>query len=678
MSSIIRNGSAQAFLNGVNDQSVPPLVQLPIGTPIHLPLSFSFAPEGPENEAHVVSGDSMFKLYGLDITDATSPYATINTPFIDMFNKNANEQMIHRLVPDDAALSTLRLYVETVVVDDAPIYERGADGAILLDAQGVPKTTGTGDGIKAVWRIAVITDEFGGFGKGSVIDGTLVGKAGVTSKIYPVLDIPASARGVSYDNYGIRLECLNELSATPVSKEMVESVGARLYAIQLVSREDAFSTATPIRTLDGAAAVNFSFMRNAYYKPLRLDLDYRKVLMKSYRNINPKPGYTPVHGPIREFFLYDNNLATVQGQFKVALKDLVKAPMIDIFTGLDNEGISYDGVVIDDGTEGGEALTLRNSHWLADGSDGTMDNATFDTLVRREMDLFGEGSVNYLNVLRYPCRFIWDAGYTVDTKAALTNFMGRRKDTVCLLSTHVFDQGVNDIATENSMKIALQGMLLNHPESVKFATSALRGMVVGHSMLLNDSQYDERVPALYSLANLTSLYAGAGEGTFKSQYRFSRGELARITEGADLNLTYKPRSTYESDWDTGLINIQSYDQYSYFFPALYTVYPNDRSILNGYIVAVVCADLEFLATQTWAEMSGASDLSDGQLVEMLNRKIVQKTNGRYDGVVQVVPNAYFTDSDKSNGYSVTVDINLYGNVIKTVHKYTIVAHRQEG
>lgn len=678
MSSIIRNGSPQAFLNGVNDQSVPPLVLEPIGTPIHLPLSFSFAPEGPENEAHVVSGDSMFKLYGLDITDVTSPYATINTPFIELFNRNANEQMIHRLVPDDAELATLRLYAEMVVVDDAPVYERGDDGQILVDSEGNRKVTGTGDGIKVVWRVATITDEFGAFGKGAIIDGTLVGKAGATSKLYPVIDIPASARGKTYDDYGIRLECLNEESATPVSSDMVESVGARIYSIQLVEREDAFSTATPIKTLDGGAAVNFSFMKNAYYKPLRQDFDFRKVLMKSFRNINPLPGYTPVHGPIRDFHLYDTNLTTIQTAFRTALADAVEVDMIDVFTGLDLEGNAYDNVVIDDGTEGGEQLTLKNSHWLADGSDGTMDNATFDTLVRREMANFGEGSVNYFNMLRYPCRFIWDAGYSVDTKAELANFMGRRKDTVCLLTTHIWDQGVNDIATENSMKIALQGILLNHPESVKFATSALRGMVVGHSMLLNDSQYDERVPALYSLANLTSLYAGAANGAFKSAYRFSRGELARITEGSDLNLTYKPRSTYESDWDAGLINIQSYDQYSYFFPALYTVYPNDRSILNGYIVAIVCAHLEYLATQTWAEMSGASDLTDGQLVEMLNRKIIEKTNGIFDGVVQVVPNAYFTDADKSNGYSVTVDINLYGNVIKTVHKYTIVAHRQEG
>jgi hypothetical protein len=56
--------------------------------------------------------------------------------------------------------------------------------------------------------------------------------------------------------------------------------------------------------------------------------------------------------------------------------------------------------------------------------------------------------------------------------------------------------------------------------------------------------------------------------------------------------------------------------------------------------------------------------------------ITEKTEGKYDGVVDIVPDAYFTANDISNGYSITVDVHLYGQVIKTVNKYTIVAHRR--
>ncbi len=674
---IIRNGAPQAALSGTKDVSVPELVQSLIGSPIHLPLSFTFSEEGPEGESHVVSGDSMFKLYGLDITDTTSKYATINTPYIELFNANANEQMIQRLVPDDATQATLRLYAEVVAISDAPIYERAADNSIQYDGNGDPIQTGTGPGIKVVWRVGAIDPVFGDFGVGTTFDGTLTGSDGATSKLYPIIDLPAAARGSKYCNYGIRLACLNEVTSMPVASELVESVGARIFSLQMVEREDSLSTATVISTLDGGSTVNFSFMKDAYYKALRKDYDYKKILLKSYRNVTPSAGYAPIHGSISDFFVYESNLTLLQGLFKAALNDAVELDMIDIFTGLDNEGNMYDSVVVDAGTEGGEVLTMTNAHWLDGGTDGTMSNDTFDALVRREMNIFGEGDVNYLNVLRYPCRFLWDAGYTVDTKIALANFMGRRKDTICVLNTHVYNQGTNDIATENSMKIALQAILHNYPDSSEYGTVAFRGMVVGHSMTLIDHAYTDRVPVSYSLANMTSLYAGASDPGFKSTYRFSRGELAKITEGTDLNLTYKPRTTYESDWDAGLINVMSYDQYTYFFPALYTVYTEDRSILNGYIIAIIVADLNYIATQTWAQMSGASDLSNGQITTMINNKIITATNGRYDGVAQVEPNAYFTAEDVSNGYSVTVDINLYGNVLNTVHKYTIKAYRQE-
>jgi len=675
--SIVKNGTPQSVNYGVDDQSVPDLVPVAAGKPIHLPLCFTFSPKGDPSQAYVVSGDQAETMYG-DIFDVKSDYTTFNTPFIKMFNEAANEMLVQRVVPTDAKSASLRLYAE-VVTATVPIYERSIDNSIVYGSDGLPKTTGTKDGIKIVWRFGTFGETAGEFKQGKTFDGTLTGIDNKVSTIYPIMDFAAPYVGGKVNDFGIRLWCPNSKSTNALNPDIVDEVKARIMTIQFVDLLTEGTTPSITRTLDGATDASFSFMSGAYYESMRLDLDIDEVILPSYRNMNPDAGYAPTLGPISDLHVYDANLEAVLklAQAAIADADLTNHHMVDIFTGLDVYGNAYNGLTVDDGTEGGELLTDTHVHYLSGGSDGTMTNETFDLLVRNEMLQFGEGSVNYWNVLKYPSSALWDAGYSTDTKDALTNYIATLKNTNVFLCTHVWDQGSNSMQVEESMKVALAAMLRAHPESSKYGTPAMRGHVIGHSMLLNNSQYRERVPVSYSLARMIAKYSGAGDGYFKSQYKFSRGELAVITDGYDINLTYKPFTTYMSDWDNGLVSVRSFDQYQYHFPALYTVYDEDRSICNNMLVAIIIADLEYLTIQTWSEMSGVSDMTDAQIVKMVNAKLIAKTTGRYDGVVTIVPNAYFTEADKSNGYSITVDIDLYGAVMKTVFKQTIIAHRYE-
>ena len=680
MNTIITNGSPQGVLYGIDDQSVPPLVPSPVQTAIHIPMIFGYASKGPTNDAFLVSGDSLFSLYGKDVIDLKGPYATFNTPFLKMFNEAANTIMFQRIVGDDAKSASLRDYME-VIKTKVPNYLRNPDGSVQIDENGDMKTDGEIDGIKIVHRVGNFTEEHD-FKNGAIVDGGNNNTDGTPSKVYPMWDMPAPWVGVRANTHGYRLSCLNKKTTTPVNPDMVSATKSRIFELQFVEQTEPGVSPTIIRGLSGQTAVTFSMKEEAYYAPLRLDLGLDDVVIPSYRNLQPEAGLMPEYGPVEAFYVYRENLEAVLNEIKAVIdptgtliSDIYE---IDFLTGLDLDGNPYNGLVVDNGELGGETFSAKHTHYLDGGSDGTLGNDMYDTLVRKEMDAFGEGTVNYFNVLKYPVTWLWDTGFTTDTKESLCNFMGRLKHTNVVLSTHVYNQPVNTQAIEDSMKIALSGFLRAHPESTKYGTGAVRGHVHGHSFKLNDSAYKEYVPASYALAKKTAIFAGAMDGKLKPEYKFTRGELAIVTEGSDVNLTYKPQTVYSSDWEQGLINIRSYDQHRFFYPALYSVYMNDRSILKGYFNAMIAADLELIALRVWAEMSGASDMTNEQIVKNINAKITEKVAGKYAGMVRIEPDAYFSPEDIANGYSVSININMYGNVPNTVHKYTIVAHRQEG
>lgn len=676
---IPRNGAPQAVYYKTDDQSVLPLVPTPVQVPIHLPLTFSFASWGDHKEAYLVMGDSAMTMYGRDFFDLDSPFATFQTPYTKMFNEQANAQFVQRLVPEDAALATLRFYAETVK-QLVPIYQRTAGGELELDENGQPIKIGEREGIKLIWRKGKFPDDAGAR-RGKSYKGSAVNTDGTKSDVDPILDLPAACFGSAGSNLGTYLSCPNGKSRQPVDPVVVEQLGCRVYQLQYGQRASAELSPSYVRTIGGSTSVLFALKPGAYHRQMRQQYDYRQVVLKSYRDMNPSGGVIPTLGPVDDFYFYDQNVQKLQQLIAESSQnqELIDNPwMVDIFTGLDVYGDPYDGLIVDNGLEGGEVLSEDHIHYLVGGSDGTTDNATYDKMVREEMEVFGSGTVNYLNMQRYPFKFLWDSGFTTDTKKAMCNFMGRRPDTITILSTHVAGRPANSEATESAMAVALAAFLRAHPESMRYGTPAMRGAVVGHSYLLNDPTWTERVPLTYSLAKFMSRYAGSQEERFDATYRFDRGELAIIEDGHDINLTYKTPEAYANDWDYGLINVRSFDTWRFTFSAARTIYNNDRSICAGLLTATVIAHCEQIAGRIWIEMTGDQSLTESQREKMMETKLQQKTANRFDTVADVSGNAYHTEEDRSNGYSIHMDITVAGNKVNTMHKYTIRAVNRTG
>ena len=673
---ILRNGTPRSIHFGTDDQSLTELVPTPVETPIHLPIMYGFFSRGDENNSYMVLGDSLFSMYGRDALELDSAYTTFNTPYMALFNNLANAMYVQRLRPDDAETATARLYVE-VVAAKVPVYERDEFGGLVLDSQGKPVQTGTKDGHLFIWHVIEFPKVEGvvqGVKQGTVYQGTRVGSDGKKSMLYPILDLAAGSFGKFGSNTGFRLSCPNAKSGNGVNSDMVNDVGARVYTIQFVERTEAGASPSILRDLDGATNVSFCFKPGAYYRDMKLTLDYQRVVLPAYRKMNPANGLPPTLGPVSDFYVYQDHLETV---LAIAAADVGETDIykVDIFTGVDMDGNPYNGLVVDSGANGGAVFTEANTHYLQGGSDGTMGNEQYDKLVRRELANFGNGTVTWKDMSRYPVTAFWDSGFSTETKAEMAQ-LTKLPNLHVESALHVFGSKAYDMQTENAMRNYVSSIIRSIPESERYGTPSVRASITGHSMLLNDVSYYERVPGNYPLARMVAQYMGAGEGKFKAANRFNRGELTIIDDGYDINLTYKEDDTYDADWKAGMNNIRNFDQYRQHFPAVRGCYPYDRSILTGFIPSFIVAHLNIVAHRVWNEVSGAQGYTDAELVQMVNEKITAKTSGRYDGIVDITPEAYFTAEDKANGFSIHIKIHMTGDVMDTVGQFTIVAHRR--
>ncbi|EKG5865423.1 hypothetical protein O3354_002687 [Salmonella enterica subsp. enterica serovar Newport] len=680
MTFIPRNGAPLNNKQGWQDNSVPELVRTPTGDAIHKPLIFTFAARGVDNEAFPLTGDNALSLLGRNVFDLRGPYATFNTPYQAMFNANANECMYQRLIPEDAKTASVRVFAD-VLETKVPSYERDGNGIVQYDNSGKPKIKEQVDGLVIVFRSVVIDETTPAIGAGVVIEGTMTGEGGTKSKLYPLFDIAGPYAGADVNGFGFKLIPLSEKSSPALTSSYQNEVGGRVYTLQWFETLAGVTSPVVWKTLTGMSSINFSFKPDAYYQPMRTQLDFEVVVADAYRQTMPDIGELPDYGPFEQFYLYRENLETVLGLAQAAITTDAPADpyMVDIFGGYDLLGQPYDGLQVNPATETGKVVfSASNIHYLQGGSDGTMNNDVYDELVRREMLLFPDGGkVRYDNELKYSLGCFWDSGFSFDTKAALVNFIGRSRNTFLTLATHVYNQGRNDEQAEESAKIALIELITAVPESAYYGTPAARGMVTGQSAFIKNSSYKKPVPMNYSLANFFSKYLGAGDGRAKPAYRFSRGELTIIEDLTDLSMPWKGNEVYASDWDVSLITARSYDYYRLFIPAIQSIYSEDRSVLNNALFNFMMTYVYRVSDRVWADMSGEAAMTDDERAKMIENKIIERLEGRLDNVAVVTPKAYFTADDKSNGYSVTLDLIAEGGVLLTQFNTTIKVYRRE-
>ena len=677
----IVNAAPMAIKLGVLDQSASSASVGINFTPIHMALVPLFTQRGPTVPTQVASSTDRISLYGSDSFDLLSKWANHGTVLSNVLVTQSNPQFILRLKPTDAPdPATCRLSLE-IVAAQVPLYERDADGAYITDSSGNPVPTGeTVAGHILKWVSGQATNGIGG---GTTTTGTLV-SGSTTSMRYPIFEDQVSDFGSYGNNIGRRLWCATAKSSEPVDSDIVEEQGTALYRIQYVERSSATSTATVSQTIDGDTYVEFSFKKGAINTKIEQNLYIDNLVLGKYRKVNSYTSDTPIYGPVETINVYHSNIATILQQLYAAECAYTGAEMVDgdeylinFFDGLDVNGNPYETILVQGALDGADTLNSSTTHYSLGGGDGTMDDAAYAALVTDVMNNFETSDYHLMDMAKYPITHIWDTGFDIATKKSLLLPMSLRKDIVTVLSTQDVNTTLNNNNAETSIATALRTAALQFPESEYYNTKTCRAAIIGHGGTLIDDNAAPLVPMTIDLADKVAAYMGAQTAVLTPGKAFDIYPNNVVTKVRDVNLTYKATKVRQSNWALGLTWVQQFDQRQLFYPAIQTVYDDDTSVLNSFLVTCIVAYCEKIVEQTWKQLTGRSDLTQAQFIEQSNALISDAVKGRFDNRVTIVPETFFDTNDVARGYSWSCYIYIYANVMKTVGTYTLITRRLE-
>ena len=689
----IINAAPMVIQRGTQDLSARLVPREAEPTPQHLAKFYLYTKKGPTTP-QLVSGAEMTQMYGIDSFDLRKKWANHATVFANLVNAEGNAVMIERVIPMDAGPESNMLLSLDVLPASVPLYQRNTDGSIKLDALNNPITTGTSAvGYKAKWVLTSLTDASGvataesidKFGSATILPGDQVDTLTSTqSQRYPVLEFKASSRGAFGNNSGIRLWAPNVNSASGVSQSLISAEKTYPFLISMIRRTDSNTSPKIVETVFGEQAMTVCLKPGTIDPVSDKQMYIGDILLDNYQNTND-PKYPAFFGDFSSLAVYDNNIQTLVEMFYAA-----EVPFIDSFSdftnaaneeylfnfvnGQSSQAVPYHSFQLVSDTSSTRMSEYSNI-FAQSGSDGTMNDASFALLVKEKVMEYADSNSHLQDIAVNVESIIYDSGFPLATKYALCSFISERKDTFVVLSTHDVNESKLSASEEHSLAIALRTRLQMFPESDYYGTPVMRGMIVGRSGKLRNSQYAKRIPLTAEIAVKAARYMGAGDGRWKNGKHFDGAPGSIVDYVYDVSINFTPASVRNKDWDVGLNWVQSYDRRSLFFPALKTVYNDDTSVLNSFFTALAIGQLNKVANKAWREFSGVSHLTNAQLVERVNAFVTANTQGRFDDRYIIVPEAYFSEMDALRGFSWTLPIKIYSPNMLTVMTTMVQAYR---
>lgn len=708
----ILNASPQVIDLGIQDLSTSIVTPQPIQIPQHLPKAFFYAKKGSTVPTPTI-GAPMLLQYGAETFDINYQWYNHATRFIIGAAGAANTQMLQRVVPDDAkAPSNIVVYAD-IVADTVPNYIRNSDGGLVVDAAtgtyavdtATPTITGT--------RIKFITEynetgEVLGLYKSKT--GTMTTSGGVASTMYPILELKAKYQGEYYNNLGFTI---SNLLSSDIDTRITDATKALPYKFSIVTRANPSAKYVIMPSLFGEPAVEFSFKDKAINPVTGARFDLETVFAQQWYNETDR--LLPLkYDDFEGIKLYRDNLnkvltvlmdnekahisatpvtwadgisASTLSWFDFSTDDQTildsESGLIDLFTGKSSKNVNYFTVIHDDGTptltgkQKEVSISATTPIFLNGGSDGTLSQANFETVVTREMQKYLDANSDVMDDAVNIESVMYDSGYTVTTKKELCNFIAVRKDTAIGLSTHEdqLGEGLLPLSDQRAIAVALKTRLKLTPESAYYGTPVTRGIIVAGTGLMTDNSSRNRIPLLYSVAVKSAQFMGAGTGEWNGVYAFDRAPGNIVTELKDIQPNFIPAGIKPTLWNDGIVWAQPYDRTQYHFPAIQTVYENDTSVLNSWFTIIAAITLTKIANNAWRNFTGATDLTDAELADAIVDFVNTATSNKFDGRIVVIPEVQFTSTDKQRGYSWRLVNKLYANNMKSVMVYTTQSYR---
>lgn len=677
-----QNAAPMVDLQGIQDLSIRREPVIPEALPQHLPWIHILAERG-DDVPRLVAGADATRIYGAKSFDQRGKFANPATVLASTVMGEANTVMLQRIIPAGARKATARLYCEVSEVPQLPVYERNSDGSFLRDEMGqkIPVAETTVAGHRVSWyTVALESNEEIGQGS-TILNSDPADPSAPVVKAYPIMDLPAGSFGFYGNNLGIRFSAPTVKSPIPVDEDLVVDQEAQLYRIQFVERPDEKSSPIVQPTVSGAPYVEFMFKQGAVNPSVERDIHFNDIVVPSYSDDGKSSGTAPIFHPMEGLHLYEDNFNEILLKLYLAEKaedeGMITPDMMNPLTAVHYDGVPYKTVEVAGPSDGGLLMTENSTIYLTGGDDGDLSWTEFEKAVGTECANFEISKHHLMDDAIYPMSIVYDVGYSMPIKKQLFVPMGLRKDISTTVSTQDITRPYNTADEENSAAVALRAAARIYPESVIYGTPCCRAVIVGHAGTGVNIPYKGMLPMTIDLAQKRARYMGASNGKFKPRTGYDISPTNHVTMLTNVNVPYKPAKVRNKDWDAGLVWVQSFDRRSLFYPGIQTVYSEDTSVLNSDINMLIMTECEKVCARVWRELTGRSDLTNAQFIERSDLLIEQKTNGRFNDRVVIVPETFMTEDDETRGYSWSCRIHVYANNMKTVGTFTVVARRRE-
>lgn len=577
-----------------------------------------------------------------------------------------------------------------------------------------------------------------------------------SSTLVPLFDVEHTSFGSAGDLAGLRITAPSTKGNDRVDGALAADIRSFLYRVSVVERPTPTESPIVKKTIGGDLGVLLSLQENVRNPRTRQSMSFQRGFPAAYnqalQNSYPIEGLfknTKVYhaqinvmldklvagetltigtGPTAKTVImpgekaYDTEAALYGRTANLAFGnqnsagDYINKHLINVLTGADINAVPFWTInTADSVTFGGVAFNNGNIVYASGGDDGLFFDANgqpdelknlqvLDKLTKREFENFGDLVVRYRDRAQYPFRVVYDSGFSIETKLAMMEVMGRRPDVYIVEATFsqadydapvlvtpanpatntppVFAEGAFRYRPEPTIDETLSILSqLNaraqlYPESSAFGTPVMRVMFMTQSGIMPSGTYDLRLPMTYDLMVRLGRYMGAGNGRWVSAFSPDRPDQNVVTELVEIDNVIVDDTVRDLLWANNAIYVQFTDVNKPFYPAMQSGYGNQTSVLNSVLVVAAACDLNAIHDKAWRLNTGGL-YTQAQLIERTNRNIVALAEGRYDNKVIVEPETFFTGIDSQLGYQYTSRIHMYAPNMITVGNLSLVAHRIE-
>lgn len=666
-------GHPDVVYNGIDDQSRGTPTPRQVTMAQHTPILQMFTQTGPEYAYY--PGENFSAIYGAETLNRRGPYFNLQTLLAETLLAEGNGFWVKRLKPDNAGDPARIIIALDIVEDDVERTITRMDGFDYPEETdgGVASPSGSETSIVPGYRarLVLIEDNATAVGQQRVLDGSFFSERdGTQSQLYPLLELPASFFGNVGNLSGLRLWAATTNDDLPFDEKVVEDFVTRIYRIQFMRKSTPSTSAVSVRTRLNEEFAEICFTPGVYSESTDKEFYAPDVLIQQYTDDGVATGQAPMFPPFSAIHVYQENLDLVQTMVYNAemaanpiAGAMIKGPgHIDLFTGMDIDGDHHHAFKLEGPLMGGLTLGPENTVYASGGFDGTMDLASWESLFVRQVLNFGELGDKYENVNVYGFSRLYDTGLTMDGKYACMNILPKRRDVDIAFTTYVESEGRAPTESEElSRTRALMARLRGFPESILYGTGVCRAQIVVQTGRLASGGYSKPVPQLLDYAQKWARMAGAGTGILRDTANMDEFPNNMIEMVKDLNVEYFTKRAQADLWANGATYSTSYDMHSSYYPCIKSVYMDDTSVLVSPITAAIVGYAVRVIHRVHAHFSGNANLTEEQLIDRCDRRILRELEGKFNNRVVIRPTTYFTPDDLEGGTAWRCKVEVFAN-----------------